>query len=162
MLKEFNCDCKASYALPANSKLKINEGEPLNNPEIYRRIVGKMNFLTNTRHDLAFSVQRLSQFMSDPRVPHYEAALHTLCYINNDSSQGLFFNNKHDFNLQAYYDSDWAACPHLRQSVSGFIILLGGSPVSWKSKKQVTIKLSSCIFLELQVKFNAFFVLVVS
>ena len=71
------------------------------------------------------------------------AAFHTLRYIKRDPSQGLFFNNKPDYSLQAYCDSDWAQCPCTRRSVSGFFIMLGGSPISWKSKKQPTVALSS-------------------
>jgi len=47
------------------------------------------------------------------------------------------------YNIKAYCDSDWAACPDTRKSVSGYIVLLGNSPLSWKSKKQETISLSS-------------------
>ena len=78
VLKQFQCSGKAVCPLPSNLKLLINEGELLPNPEVYRRIVGKLNFLTHTRPDLAFTVQHLSQFMSDPRLPHFEAAMHTL------------------------------------------------------------------------------------
>lgn len=102
-----------------------------------------MNFLTNTRLVFTFTMQRLSQFMADPRVPHMEVALHTLRYINNNPDQGLFFNKNANFILQTHYDSDWVACPHSRRSISGFFIMLGGSLISWKSKKLVTISLSS-------------------
>lgn len=73
----------------------------MDSPEVYRRLVGKLNFLVHTRPDLAFAVQLLSQFMSDPRMPHYQAALHVLKYLNNDPNQGLLMNNGDDFTLNA-------------------------------------------------------------
>jgi len=71
------------------------------------------------------------------------AALHTLRYINRDSSQGLFFNNKNDFQLEALCDSDWAQCPYTYRSVGGFFIMLGGSLISWRYEKQPIVALTS-------------------
>lgn len=129
--------------LDLNIKLIHGQGTPLDDPSLYMQLVGKLNFLTHTRPDLSFCVQHLSQFMSDLRQPHWEAALHVLRYIKNDPSQGLFFSNDPSFSIERYCDADWASCPHTRKSVSGFVILLGGSIVSWKSKKQHTLSLSS-------------------
>ncbi|XP_059277855.1 secreted RxLR effector protein 161-like [Lycium ferocissimum] len=81
--------------------------------------------------------------MSQPRVPHYEAALHVLKYFSSTSDFGLFFNNSPSFSLVGYCDSYWASCSSSRKSVSVYVLLLGGCPVSWKLKKQVTIALSS-------------------
>ena len=52
-------------------------------------------------------------------------------------------SNDQSYNVKVYCESDWAACPDSRKSVSGYIVLLGNSPLSWKSKKQKTISLSS-------------------
>ena len=137
-----NCD-SISAPLPPNLHLQKDMDKPLVDPSVYRQLVGKLNFLIHTRPDLAFSIQFLSQFSQNPCDAQYSAALHVLKYLKGTTSQGIFLNNKPEFGLEAYCDSDWAACPITRRSVSGFFILFGGTPLSWKSKKQVIVSLSS-------------------
>jgi len=144
LIKEFHCDRLPPTNCPLGPLCKsADEADLFADVTTYRKLVGKLNYLTNTRPDIAFSVQYLSQFLQAPTKSQWTATLHTLRYIKRDPSQGLFFNNSHDFNLTAYCDSDWAQCPCTRRSVSGYFIMLGGSPLSWKSKKQPTIALSS-------------------
>ena len=120
LIKEFECDQLTATTSPLASVSKgISNGETLDDATNYRKLVGKLNYFTNTRPDIAFSVQYLSQFLKAHTQAHTKAALHTLRYIKKDPSQGLFFNNKLDYNLQAYCDSDWAQCPCRRRSVSG-------------------------------------------
>jgi hypothetical protein len=104
-------------------------------PTYYRSLIGKLNFLTHTRPDLAFTVQHLSQFMKSPRVPHYEALQHTIKYLASTSGQGILLNASDHLTLQAFSDSDWASCPDSRRSIIGYILLFGQSPICWKSKK---------------------------
>ena len=124
-------------------KLSSTEGTLLTDPTYYRKLVGKLNFLTNTRMDITYSVQHLSQFLQAPREPHLKVAFHVLRYLKNDLSQGIFMTKHADCTITAYCDSDWAACSDSRKSVSGYIVFLGDSPIGWKSKKQTTISLSS-------------------
>ena len=121
--------------LPHNLKLTTDQGELYDDPSYYRTMVGKLNFLTNTRPDLAFTVQYLSQFMQNPRIPHASALQHTLNYVHTTASQGIIIRGSAQLKLQAYSDSDWASCPNSRRSITGYILLLGSSPISWKSKK---------------------------
>ncbi|XP_019253844.1 PREDICTED: uncharacterized protein LOC109232531 [Nicotiana attenuata] len=109
LLKEYNCLSRSSLSSPLdpNVKLKAKEGAPLSDPSCYRKLVGKLNFLTNTRLDIAFSVQHLSQFMQDPREPHLKAAYHLLRYLKADPSLGVFFSKNVDYTVRAYCDSDW-------------------------------------------------------
>lgn len=143
MIKEFDSKGTTVCPLPTNGNFLLGQGELMEFPEIHKKLVGKLNFLVNTRPNLAFAIQHLSQFMSDPRIPHYEATKHVLRYITSDPNQGLLMNNNNDYSLKAYCDSDWASCPQSRRSTSGFIVLLGNSPIAWKSKKQITVSLSS-------------------
>ena len=81
--------------------------------------------------------------MQAPRVPHYNAFLHVLRYIKGQPDLGVLLHKNSDYTLQAYCYSDWAACSHTRRSVSGYVIFFGGILISWKSKKQGTVSLSS-------------------
>ncbi|XP_062085863.1 uncharacterized mitochondrial protein AtMg00810-like [Humulus lupulus] len=80
--------CKPSNTpMEPNLKLSSDEGELIADPQVYRRIVGKLQYLTITRPDLSYSVNKLSQFLSSPRVPHMKAVQKVLQYIK--SSPGL-------------------------------------------------------------------------
>lgn len=110
-------------------KLSSNEGTLLTDPTYYRRLVGKLNFLTNTRMDITHSVQHLSQFLQAPREPHLKATFHVLRYLKNYLSQGIFMTEHTDCTITAYCDSDWAVCSDSRKLVSGYIVFLGDSPI---------------------------------
>ncbi|XP_019241950.1 PREDICTED: uncharacterized protein LOC109237474 [Nicotiana attenuata] len=145
LLKEFGCiDCPPMNSpLDSSVKLKADERALLTDPSYYRKLIGNLNFLTNTRLDIAYSVQHLSQFVQSPKEPHLKVAYHVLRYLKGDPTLGIFLTNDADYTVKAFCDSDWASCPQSRKLVSGYIVLLGDSPISWKSKKQSTISLSS-------------------
>ena len=134
---------RTTTPLPLHLKLSAIEGPLFHNPTLYRSLVGKLNFLTNTRPDLAYSVQTLSQFLQAPKISHFSALQHVLHYVHNTSSQGILLKASDKLLLQAFSDSDWGACIDTRRSITGYILLLGNSPISWKSKKQSTISRSS-------------------
>lgn len=129
--------------LPLNMKLLDFASPFLDNPSKYRCLIGKLNFLTHTRPDLSFVVQTLSQYMQKPQQIHLEGLHHLLKYLKGISGQGILLKGSSSINLHAYSDSDWTSCPISRRSVTGYMVLFGGSPISWKSKKQSTIARSS-------------------
>ncbi|XP_015060491.1 uncharacterized protein LOC107006454 [Solanum pennellii] len=95
------------------------------------------------RPDISYSVQHLSQFMQKPRLPHYSAALRVIQYIRANPDQGLFLQADPSLKLTVFCDADWGSFIDSQRSVSGFFITLGGSSISWKSKKQTSVSLSS-------------------
>nr|XP_016442997.1 PREDICTED: uncharacterized mitochondrial protein AtMg00810-like [Nicotiana tabacum] len=145
LLQEFNSMHLTPLSSPLDPtvRLQAKTGDAIKDPTFFRHLLGKMNYLTHTRPDLSFTVQYLSQYMQDPRQPHLDAALRVLRYLLRDLGLGLFMRFSPLFQLLALCDSDWATCPDSRRSVSGFYISLGYSPISWKSKKQTSIFLSS-------------------
>jgi len=110
----------------------------------YQRLIGKLLYLTITRPDICFSVQVLSQFIQHPKVSHWEAALRVVRYVKRSPGLGIMLKRGTGVTkLTGYCDSDWASCPNTRRSVTGYMVKLGDSLISWKSKKQQTVSRSS-------------------
>ncbi|GAB2268978.1 Belongs to the helicase [Dionaea muscipula] len=124
-------------------RLLSAEGAVLDDSNRYRRLVGKLNYLAITRLDIAFSVSVLSQFMSDPRVPHWEAVVHILQYIKGYPSRGLLYSDHGHRRIERFSDADWAGSPSDRKSTIGYCVFVGGNLVSWKCKKQTVVARSS-------------------
>ena len=99
--------------------------------------------MTHSRPDLSYAVHPLSQFKQTPRTSHTMALEHTLSYLKGTSGQGILLNASGPLILKAFSDSDWASCSFSRRSVTGYMVMLGTSPISWKSKKQPTVSKSS-------------------
>lgn len=136
--------CKpSSVPMTPNLKLSKTEGELIPDAALYRRIVGRLMYLTITRPDISYAVNKLCQFSSAPRTSHLKAVYKVLQYIKGTVGQGLFYSASADITLKGFADADWAACPDSRRSTTGFTMFVGDSLISWKSKKQPTVSRSS-------------------
>ncbi|KAJ0939958.1 putative RNA-directed DNA polymerase [Helianthus annuus] len=102
-----------------------------------------MLYLQVTRPDIAYVVNMLSQFVADPRKNHMNAANRVLRYLNGIVGQDILLPRAGEPVLTAYCDADWLGCPYSRRSRTGYLLLLGGTPISWKSKKQSLVSRSS-------------------
>ena len=106
----------------------------------YQSICGALLYAsTNTRPDIAFSTGLLCRAMGRPTPELYQAALRVLGYLYRNRHIGLRYTAS-DQTLEGFSDSDWA----VKHSTSGFTFHLGSATVSWSSKKQTTVALSSC------------------
>ncbi|XP_071687565.1 uncharacterized mitochondrial protein AtMg00810-like [Rutidosis leptorrhynchoides] len=109
----------------------------------YRRLVGRLLYLTVPRPDIAYSVNQLSQFLNCPRQVHMDVVHRVIRYLKTTPGRGLFFPSSGNLNLIAYCDASWFSFPTTKRSNIGYYISLGGAPVSWRTKKQSIVSRSS-------------------
>ncbi|KAI3701667.1 hypothetical protein L6452_26909 [Arctium lappa] len=136
--------CRPS-AFPFEQGTKLDKGEEEARVDAtqYRRLVERLLYLQATRPDVTYAVNVLSQFVSDPRQNHLQAANRVLRYLKGTPGQGILLPRQGPSNLTAYCDSDWLGCPFTRRSRTGYLLLFGGGPISWKTKKQSVVSRSS-------------------
>lgn len=141
-----DCKTKSVPCDPSVANMSHNDSQELEDPKIYKEIIGSLIYLmTCTRPDLCYSVSKLSQFMHKPTYSHLNVAKHILKYLKGTINYSLNFRKSNNLKLFGFTDSDWATSED-RKSISGFVFKLSneGPLISWKSKKQSNIALSSC------------------
>ncbi|CAM8940683.1 unnamed protein product [Rhodiola kirilowii] len=119
------------------------EGELMDDPECYRRLVGKLNYLTVTRPDIAYSVSIVSQFLASPTVDHWAALEQILCYLKGAPGKGILYSNHGHTRIECFTDADYGGSKIDRRSTTGYCVFFEGNLVSWKSKKQNVVSRSS-------------------
>jgi hypothetical protein len=100
-------------------------------------------YLTNTKPDICFSVNTLSQFLVEPRRVQLVAAKHVMRYLKGTMDYGLSYDGDHDFTLSGYTDSDWAGSVADRKNTSRCCFSLGSAMISCQSRKQSNISLNT-------------------
>jgi histone deacetylase 1/2 len=139
-------DCKpAPTPMSPSEPLSLHEVTPLgpDDSSQYRSIVGALQYLTLTRPDLSFSVNKVCQYLHAPTTAHWTAAKRILRYVKDTSQLGLTFRRSTSTLLSAFSDADWAGSLEDRRSTGGFAIFLGPNLVSWSARKQATVSRSS-------------------
>eukprot|EP00794_Sanderia_malayensis_P007838 gene7838-biopygen6374 len=149
VLKKFQMfDCKpVATPLEAGKKFeKLPDGEESVNKQDYQAAIGSLIYASvATRPDLASAIGILSQFSSNPGKEHWTGVKRVLRYIKGTLEYGLEFNasNEEQCNLYGYSDADWAGDISTRKSTSGYLFRFAGATISWKSKRQSVVALSS-------------------
>ncbi|XP_016164021.1 uncharacterized protein LOC107606473 [Arachis ipaensis] len=129
--------------LPSTTKITALGGSSFCDPQLYRSIIGSLQYLTITRPEICYSVNKLSQFVQAPLESHWRLVKRVLRYLNGTASYGLHLKQESSMGITAYSDSDWAGDPDDRKSTSGYCIFLGANLISWASKKQTVVARSS-------------------
>eukprot|EP00965_Chrysotila_dentata_P123650 4087702-Pleurochrysis_carterae.AAC.1 len=107
----------------------------------YQSLVGALLYCaTQTRPDIAYAVGMLCRAMACPTADMMVAAKRVLCYLSHHRSVGLRYARTDALPLTGFSDSDWAT----RHSTSGHVFMYGKAAITWSSKMQPTVALSSC------------------
>jgi histone deacetylase 1/2 len=137
--------CKAiDTPLSSIEKLSAIEGSVLGLDDSARyKIVGVLQYLTLTRPDISFAVNKVCQFLHTPTTIHWSAVKRIMRYIRGTLNLGLKIGVSKSMIVSAFSDADWAGCVDDQRSTSGFVVFLGDNLVSWSARKQATVSWSS-------------------
>lgn len=119
------------------------EGEVLKNPTMFRKLIGGLQYVTNTRPDVSFSVNKLSRFLNSPTLKHLQAANIILRYLKGTTEFALHFKPFSQLIIYGHCDVDWAVSLEDRRSITGYCTYLGNSLISWSSRRQNVVSRSS-------------------
>ena len=129
---------------PGSHLLKTTEDEEALEQQSYQSLVGSLMYLSIcTRPDLAYAVNTLARFSSKPNASHWTAAKRVLRYLRGTVNYGIMFTKSESGELLGYSDADWAGDKEDRRSTSGYLFQMAGGPISWKSRKQESVALST-------------------
>lgn len=124
--------------------LKLGEDVELTSvPTRYRKIIGGLQYLTLSRPGIAYSVNRLSQFMGSLKQIHWLAMRRLMRYLSRTQDRGIILRRSGNSNITCYCNADWAGDLKDCQSLSGHLVYVGYTLVSWCSKQQTTVSKSS-------------------
>ncbi|KAG7599415.1 Reverse transcriptase RNA-dependent DNA polymerase [Arabidopsis suecica] len=120
-----------------------HENKPFEDPTKYRRLVGKLIYLTITRPDICFAVNVVSQQMQAPTQHHWNMVNRILKYLKGAPGQGIWMGCNKNTEIVGYCDADYAGDKNDIRSTTGYCTFIGGNLVTWRSKKQKVVSLSS-------------------
>ena len=144
-LRSMPCELNPDAYYNNTDNVTIDEAEI----KKYRQMVSSLTYtMTCTRPDLSFAVTKLSQHLSKPTSGDWTMLKHVFRYIKQTVDYTMIFSKSRDdkLRLYAYCDADWASSLEDRRSTTGYCVSLNeeSPPISWKSKKQASIALSTC------------------
>jgi hypothetical protein len=145
ILKKFNMEHAKPIKTPmgTNGHLDLDIGGKSVDQKVYRSMIGSLLYLCASRPDIMLSVCLCARFQSNPKECHLRAVKRIMRYLVHTSHLGLWYPKGSNFKLVGYSDADYAGCKIDRKSTSGTCQFLGKSLVSWASKKQNSVALST-------------------
>ena len=137
-------DCQpVSTPMIIGCKLRKDDESKEVDQRLYSSMIGSLLYVTTSRLDVMQVVGQVARFQDAPKETHVIAVKRIFRYLKGTLDFGLWYPKGNDLTLIAYSDADWAGCVDDRKSTSGTAFFLGGCLVSWSSKKQSSVSLST-------------------
>lgn len=138
-----NCKSALTPLVPNKVFNQVTTGSQKMENVPYRELTGTLTYLSNaTRPDIAYAASTLSQFNASPTTYHWKAAKQVLRYLKSTIDFGITYS-RNDKELEMYVDSNWAGDESDRRSRYGYVAMLANGPISWESKKQMSVAVST-------------------
>ena len=137
----FFLTCSTPMNLAA--KLFLNDSSSFSYPSLYRSTIGALQYLSHTRPDITYAVNKLSQFLHVPTIAHWVACKRILPYIKGTLHHCISYKPTSVLSLDGFSNADWATSLDDRKSMSGLCLFLGENLITWSFKKQTAIAKSS-------------------
>ena len=134
---------KISTPMATSTKLDADEAGKAIDQKTYRGMIGSLLYLTTSRPDIQFSVCLCTRFQANPKESHLIAVKRIFRYLSEMVIVGLWYPRGCEFTLHAFSDADYAGCKLDRKSTSGTCQILAGCLISWSSRKQEIVALST-------------------
>lgn len=144
VLERFGMHQSKPVDTPMESGVDLSVDEEVLTHVPYRQAIGCLMYLSvGTRPDTSYAVSKLAKYVERPGDTHWKAVKRVLRYLNGTSTFGLTYGSTTELQLHGYVDSDWAGDVANRKSTSGYLFMMCGGPVSWCSRQQEVVALSS-------------------
>ncbi|KAH9652235.1 retrovirus-related pol polyprotein from transposon RE1 [Citrus sinensis] len=143
MIECEGCDTPMVTGVKLQKEAKGHLGQYVEDPTGYRSLVGGLQYLVLTRPEIAYAVNKLSQYVSAPTLQHILACKRVLRYLKETEDFGLKFSTEGEMKLSGYTNADWACDIDDRKSTGVYCIYLGSNLISWSSMKQSVVARSS-------------------
>lgn len=145
IVKKFGMENASHKRTPAPTHLKLSKDEAGTSVDqsLYRSMIGSLLYLTASRPDITYAVGVCARYQANPKISHLNQVKRILKYVNGTSDYGIMYCHCSDSMLVGYCDADWAGSADDRKSTSGGCFYLGNNLISWFSKKQNCVSLST-------------------
>jgi hypothetical protein len=149
LLRVYNLTNARTVTTPLETRLSTPSGKPSTNDQRfmanknYRSLVGSLMYLLFTRPDIAYAINQLTRHLNDPRPEHWRAAIRLLRYLKGTANLAITYDGNQSNLITGYSDADWAGDVETRRSTSGYVFLMCGAPISFKTKLQTGVALST-------------------
>jgi len=147
ILRKTNMLTSNPQASPMISSLRLKQSssssEVFYDPTLYKSVIGALQYLLVTRPKLSYFVNKVSQFMHDPHVHHWQAVKRILRYLAGTLDHGIMLHPHSSSFILAFSNADWVADVDDRKSTTGYCVYLGSNLVSWSTHKQKNVSRSS-------------------
>lgn len=146
ILQRFELHNAAPVQVPSNPSIRPTKATTKVNEKIrtiYLQKFGSLNYLpTMTRPDLAYAISMCGRYNANPTQDHMDAIDRVYAYVKATSNVGITYTGQPQ-EVQGYVDADWVGCLDTRRSTTGWVFTLAGGPISWSSKRQGTVSMST-------------------